>query len=132
MERDVYSGYVKLYGKDARDTLSEVINLALSLRKAGKKPEAKELLRANSPVADRVFGCEHCTSLRIRWLYANSLRDDASPTLSDLVEAEATLKSVLGSWRRVMGAAHPETANLETAVVSVRRELARARAASGA
>ena len=62
----------------------------------------------------------------------NSLCDDASATLSDFVEAEATLISVKGSWRRVMGAAHPDTVHLEAALVFVRRKLARARAASGA
>ena len=77
-----------------------------------------------SPVADRVFGREHFVSLRLRWIYANSLCDDADATLDDLVQAEATLKSVLGSWRRIMGASHPDTAHLEHAVLRVQAALA--------
>ena len=71
-------------------------------------------------------------SLRLRWLYANSLWGDPDATLDDPVEAEATLKSVKGSWRRVMGAAHPDTIELETALSNAQETLVRARAASGA
>ena len=35
------------------------LNLALALRKTGNKPEAKELLRARIPVAERSLGREH-------------------------------------------------------------------------
>ena len=131
IERDVYSGYVKLNGEEARDTLHEALNFAMTLRKAGHKPEAKEFLRTRSPVADRALGRENYISLRLRWLHANSLCDDADATLDELVQAEATLKSVLGSWRRIMGASHPDTIPLEHAVVRVQAALAAHQSAPG-
>ena len=107
------------------------INLAMTLRKAGHKPEAKEFLRARSHVANRILGREDLVSLRIRWLYANSLWGDPDATLDDLVEAEATLKSVERSWRRIIGSAHQDTRDLELSLARAREKLAARQTLSG-
>ena len=54
-------------------TIVDTLNLALALQKTGNNPEAKELLRARIPVAERSLGREHYIYLKLRWLYANSL-----------------------------------------------------------
>ena len=74
-------------------------------------------------VADRILGREDLVSLRINWLYANSLWGDPDATLDDLVEAEATLKSVERSWRRIIGSAHQDTRDLELSLARARQKL---------
>ena len=96
------------------------------LRKTGNNPEAKELLRARIPVAERSLGCEHYVYFRLRWLYAQSLVDAASTTtLDDLVQAEALLDDTYTRFRRVMGDGHPDTAKIHGCLLDWRRELAR-------
>ena len=109
------------------------MNLALALRLTGNKPEAKELLRARIPVAERSLGREHYIYFRLRWLYANSLVDAASTTtLDDLVQAEALLDDTYTRFRRVMGDRHPDTPRIHETLLAIREDLARARASSHA
>ena len=98
----------------------------------GNKPEAKELLRARIPVAERSLGREHYIYFRLRWTYANSLCDPADATLDDLVQAEALLDDTYTRFRRVMGDGHPCTSEIHAALLNAREELARARASSHA
>ena len=76
------------------------------------------------PVARRVLGegCE--TTLKMRWLYARALYEDPAATPDDLREAVTALVETTRTARRVMGGAHPLTAEIE-------RTLQYARAARG-
>ena len=58
----------------------------------------------------------------MRTIYAASLFDDTGATLDDLREAVATLEDAERIARRVLGGAHPATAEIE-------KELRNARAA---
>ena len=127
-ERDIYSRRLKICGEDSHDALVETLNLALILRNTGNKPEAKELLRARIPVAERSLGREDYVYFRLRWLYAVSLVDAASTTtLGDLVQAEALLDDTYTRFRRVMGDGHPDTPRIHKRLLEIRGVLARAR-----
>ena len=106
------------------NAIVEALNLALILRQTGNKPEAKELLRARIPVAERSLGREHYLYFRLRWLYANSLAD-VKPC--DLVQAEALLDDTYTRFRRVMGDRHPDTPRIHKRLLEIRGVLARAR-----
>ena len=69
-------------------------------------------------------------SLRLRWVYANSLTDSADATIDDLVEAVEVLEPIAKSWKRVMGERHPETARVLSSLRHARKELRLRRAAS--
>ena len=58
----------------------------------------------------------------MRWIYASALYMDASATLEDLREAEATLEEIERIARRVFGGEHLLTKDIE-------RDLRNARAA---
>ena len=49
-------------------------------------------------------------------------------TLDDLREAVTTLESVAKAWKRVLGAAHPDTSEVQSALAFARNKLARAAA----
>ena len=61
------------------------------------------------PVARRVLGESHETTLKMRTVYARALFLDAGATLEDLREAVTTLEDVERTARRVLGGAHPHT-----------------------
>ena len=76
------------------------------------------------PVARRVLGASHATTLRVRWIYAQTLYKDAAVTLDDLCEAVATLEETARTARRVLGGAHPITVKIEHALPKARAALA--------
>ena len=106
-QRDVYSGTLKLYGEENRETLREAINLGDSLHSLRRYAEAKALLHKTVPVARRVLGQSHILFLKMRWVYARALYHDDGATLDDLREAAATLEETERTVRRVLGGAHP-------------------------
>ena len=75
--------------------------------------EAKSLLHRTLPVARRVLGENHETTLRVRWYYAEAFFLDPGATLDDLREAVTTLEDVERIARRVFGGAHPMTTRIE-------------------
>ncbi len=83
------------------------------------------------PVARRVLGENHETTLRMRWSYANVLYKDVGATLDGLREAVTTLEETERIAQRVMGGAHPITTGIEHALRESRAAL-RAREASSA
>ena len=107
MQRDVYSGYLKLHGEENERTLITAINYATSLTDRKRFEEAKALLRKNMPVTRRVLGESHHLTLRMRTIYASALYMDSGATLGDLREAVTTLEDVEQIARRVLGGAHP-------------------------
>ena len=107
MERDVYSGRLKLLGEENETTLLAANNYAASLLILERFAEAKSLMRRWIPVARRVLGAEHRLMLRIRWTSARALILDPSAMLDDLREAMTMLKDTDRIARRVLGGSHP-------------------------
>jgi hypothetical protein len=112
---------VKLNGEEHEITLVAASNYAVSLRDLRRFEEAKSLLRKTMPVARRVLGKGDQTTLRMRWVYAQSLCGDANATLDDLREAVTMLEELERTARRVFGAAHPITSGIESSLQVARR-----------
>ena len=70
-------------------------------------------MRKTMPVARRVHGEDHDSTLKSRWIYARALYLDDGATLDDLREAETMLEDVERTARRVFGGAHPTTRGIE-------------------
>ena len=91
------------------------------------------MLRKTIPVARRVLGEGHETTLKTRLLYAQVLCMDTSATLDDVREAVTMLEELERTARRVLGGAHPNVVEIEDALravragLALRRELAEAR-----
>ena len=130
IEKDVYSGRLKLNGEEHEETLMQAYNYAVSLYGLQRYEETKALLRKTMPVARRVLGELHRLALKMRWLYARALYLDASATLGDLRESVEILESVANSWKRIFGQAHPDTPKVQGALKEAREALAERLAAS--
>ena len=113
MKRDVYSGWLKLNGREDRETLLAANNYASTLLSLKRFKEGKTLLRRITPVARRVFGESDELMLKMRLAYAGSIYFDAAATLDDLHEAVTTLEETERIARRVFGGAHPLTTVIE-------------------
>ena len=97
------------------------------LKQLSRFEEARSLLRRTIPVARRVAGENHELTLSMMWIYANTLSMNESATVADLSEAVRTLEYVAMSYKRVMGASHPETSRVQKDLDATRATLARAR-----
>ena len=124
LKRDAYSGLLKVYGKEHRETLAAAFNYAISLQDLERFKEARSLLRKVISVARRVLGEEHDLTLKLRWNYAAALLNDTSATLDDLREAVIRLEDLERTARRVMGGAHPLITEIERSLRNGRAALA--------
>jgi len=122
IRRDVYSGRLKLFGEEHRDTLTAASNYGTSFRLLNRFEEAKALFRKTMPVAQRVLGESDQLTLKMRWVYAMALYLDGA-TLDDLCEAVNMLEATERTARRVLGGAHPLTAGIEVDLRGSRAEL---------
>ena len=123
MQRDVYSGTLKLFGEEHEDTLQAAYNCASSLFGLERFEETKALMRKPMPVARRVLGDCHDLTLKMKEKYAKAFYKDAGATLDDLREAVATLEEIERIARRVFGGAHPTTALIEASLGESRAAL---------
>ena len=123
LKRDVYSGLLKLHGKEHEHTLQAANNYASSLGRLQRFEEAKALLRRMMPEARRVYGDSHQFTLRIRKNYAGALCKNDAATLDDIREAVTTLEDVERTARRVLGGAHPGVGTIEISLRDARRAL---------
>ena len=130
IRRDVYSGRLKLNGKEHEETLRAANNYANSLVRLKRFEEAKSLLRKMTPVARQALRESHRVTLKMRWIYANTLYMDPGATLDEVREAVETLEDVVRLWKRVFGEAHPETPRVQGALEEAREALAARAAAS--
>ena len=126
MRRIAYLGTLKLEGKESNETLREALNYTATLLVLKRFEEVKSLLRKTMPVAQRVLGENHDTTLKLRWNHAVALSNADGATLDDLREAVATLEEATRRVRRVYGCAHPTTQKIETDLKNT-REAFRAR-----
>ena len=136
LRREVYSGRLKLDGKEHENTLIAANNYGNCLLQLKRFEEVKALSRKVIPVARRVLGENDDLTLRMRWIYAQSLYLDDDATLDDLREAVSTLEEIERTARRVMGGAHPLTEGIEDDLEHARallraRETALAEALAG-
>jgi len=125
LRRDVYSGYVKLFGEEHEQTLTAALNYATTLVDLQRLKEAKSLMRKKIPVARRVLGESDRLTLKMRWGYALALYLDTDATLDDLRESVNTLEDTTPTARRVLGGEHPTTAAME---ITLRKSRAKLRA----
>ena len=113
IQRDVYSGHVKLNGEEHIETLGVGSNYASSLVVLKRFEEAKAVLRKVMPVARRVLGEDHELTLMMRKMYAGALCKDNRATFNDLREAVRTYEDTERIARRVLGGSHPLTVDIE-------------------
>ena len=123
LRREVYSGRLKLNGKEHESTILAAHNLAFSLVDAQRFEEARSVLRKMVPVAPRIIGSNDEITLRIRTLYAAALYEDDRATLDDLRESVATLEELARTARRVLGGSHPVTEEIEDDLRAARAAL---------
>ena len=107
---------MKLNGEEHEETFRAAYNYAYSLISLKRFEEARRLLRKTMPVARRVLGENDDLTLRMRWIYAQSLYLDDDATLDDLREAVNTLEDAGQIARRVLGGAHPVTTGMEVSL----------------
>ena len=99
-------------------------NYVLTLKGLLRFEEVKSLLRKTIPVARRVLGEGHDTTLRMKWDYADVLYADPDATLDDLREAVTTLEETAPIARRVLGGSHPLTEEIDDELRNARAALA--------
>ncbi len=114
MERDVYSGRMRLHGEEHFETLRAALNYAASLINLERFEEAKALLRRTLPVARRVLGKNDTIMLNMQLIYAIALFKDDAATLEDLRESVTRLEELASTARRVLGGANPLVGEIET------------------
>ena len=113
INRDVFLGFLKLYGEEHSETLREANNYAALLLRLERHGDASKLLRKLTPVARRFLGESDETTLKMRWGYAEALYVNIGATLDDLRESVETLEDTLRIARRTLGGAHPVTVEVE-------------------
>ena len=123
IQRDVYSGHVKLNGEEHIETLGVGSNYASSLVVLKRFEEAKAVLRKVMPVARRVLGESHEVTLKTRYFSALALFNADGATLDDRLEAATTLEDTERTARRVFGGAHPLTMGIENTLREARAAL---------
>ena len=112
-----------LNGKEHRETLVAANNYGSILDELKRFEEAKTLLRETVPVARRIFGDCNELTLRMRFVYTQTLYLDEGATLDDVREAVTTLEDGERIARRVLGGAHPTTVIFEQNLRHVRAVL---------
>jgi hypothetical protein len=98
-------------------------NYAWTLGELQRFEEAKSLLRKMMRVARRVLGESHEVTLRLRWLYAETLYLDDGATVDDLREAVTTLEDAGRITRDLCGGQHPRTTGIERTLRDARAAL---------
>ena len=121
-----YERYVSLLGPKHERSIMAGQNYGTMLLNVEKFAEARSFLRQYASHIQGL-GENHPVTIRARWSYANALQGDPGASMDDLLEAEATLASVLTAWARIMGLQHPETPHLRAALVQARTKVAHAR-----
>ena len=123
LKRDVYFGELKLYREENEHTLAAANNYASTLKHLDRHKEVKSLLRRLIPVAHNLLGESDRLTLKLRWIYAQSLYKDDGATLADLREAMRTLEEIGRTTRRVFGGEHPFTVEVEDSLQNARAAL---------
>ena len=75
------------------------------------------------PIARRVLGDRHTSTLRLRWIYARALYKHGKAEPHDLREALKTVEETAPTARRVLGGAHPYVVSMEGSLLTMRASL---------
>ena len=113
LRRDVYFGFLKLFGEEYGYTLHAANSYATTLTKLKRFEESRSLMRKMIPVSRRVLGEVHRVTLTTRCCYGEAIYEDPDATLDDLREAVATLEDTTRSARRVFGNTNPLAQGME-------------------
>ena len=124
IRRDVYSGVLKLYGKEHRETIREANNYAVALLSLQRHAEGKPILYKAIPNARRTLGAEHDLTLNLRKIYGQCLYEDPSASRGDVAEAIEIFEDVQRRARRVFGPGHPNWEALPRDLMAAREKLA--------
>ena len=123
MRREVYSGFVQLYGEEHGESLREAFNYVTLLNVLNSFEEAKSLMRKTIPKARRIFGENGIDTLKMRVVYAQLLYKDDGGTLDDLREAVTMLEGTERTARCVLGGTHPLVVDTERSLRDARDTL---------
>jgi hypothetical protein len=133
LRRDVYFGFLKIFGEEHGTTLVIALNYTVSLVELKRSAEVKTLMRKLLPVARRLLGESNEVTLKMRHYYAMALfnADRTNvPTLDDRLEAVTIFEETERTARRVLGVSHPTTKGLGITLQNARAAL-RGRETSG-
>ena len=123
LKRDVYSGYLKISGRESYETLAAAFNYANSLAHLERIGEAKALMLETIPVATRVLGEVHDLTLRMTGIYGQMLYLDTGATVDDTREAVKFIEETMRTARRLLGGTHPHVVEMEPALRNARAAL---------
>ena len=123
VRKEVYSGRLRLNGKQHLHTLQAANNYASALHQLERFDEAKAFISKIIPVTRRALGESNDLTLRMRLMYAVSLYEEPAATLDDLREAVTTLEDAGRIARRVLGRARPLTTGIEIGLRDARAAL---------
>jgi hypothetical protein len=112
LQRDVYLGWLKIYGEEHRESLGEACSYAVLLSSLKRFEEARAVLRKAIPVAQRVLGDGDEMTIGMRGNYARSLYRDPNATLDDIREAVTILEEIAPTARRSLDGAHSLLSNI--------------------
>ena len=121
--RDLRVALIIFLGEEHSAALMEGMNYAVTLLELERYAEVKNFLQRRIPVARRVLGDVHMTTVKLVGVYARSLYKDPAATLDDLHEAVTTLEDAERIARRVFGNAHPAMAEIEGTLRKARAAL---------
>ena len=98
-----------LYGEEHETCLVVAASIAGTLIELERYEEAMSVLRETMPVARRVLGDSHVSTIKMRTSYACALYEDSGATLDDLRQAVTTIEEAERIVRRVLGDANRTT-----------------------
>ena len=124
LKREIYASRLALDGKSNEGTLIAALNLIVSFTNALRLSEAKRMLREQLPIATRVLGKDHDVTLSLQRNVVIGLLRDEKSTRQETLQAEKLAKDMLVRLRRVYGAQHPLTRNMEAWLIQVNNKLA--------
>jgi hypothetical protein len=123
VRQEVYSGWLKSYGEENRETLIAANNYVNSLFGLRRFEETRSMVRKTMPAMRRVLGESHEVTLKMGLLYGGALYMDTGATLDDVREAVTTLEDTERIARRVLGGAHPLTESVGRTLCGARARL---------
>jgi hypothetical protein len=120
---EIYSQFLRLRGEENLTTLQAADNYADTLVVLKRFEEAKSLMLKVVPIARRVLGDRHTSTLRLRWIYARALYKHGKAEPHDLREVLKTVEETAPTARRVLGGAHPYVVSMEGSLLTMRASL---------
>ena len=124
LNREVYSGFLRLNGEEYEGTVQAALNLSTSLVNTSNFAEARAFTRKQMKLATRVLGSDHRITLDFQWGYARAFTLDKDVSAEQLAKVATTLEKTLKTAQRVLGREHPDTLNIGRELAIARREIA--------